>query len=263
MLPSVADIDWTQLNERERDTLNAAVDADEHGLDQAAADRGIDKAMLQKRIAALGNKIKALASGPELPAMTDDGYEALRDSIAEHGQRVPILVDADGKTIDGHHRRRVCHELGLIPWAVPVEGSADQLRSLALVVNVARRHLTASARRGLVRSELLRDASRSDRAIAALVGVTHPTVAAVRAELEDVGTVERLSTRTGQDGVAQPARKPEPEPAEEELALGTVDLTLRVTRRVAQDLDGGRWLECKAVRLVLVASGVYEFEVRP
>ncbi|QDV78041.1 ParB N-terminal domain-containing protein [Botrimarina mediterranea] len=46
------------------------------------------------------------------PPLSDEDYEALKASIAEHG-----LIDAitlfDGKVLDGRHRLRICDELGI------------------------------------------------------------------------------------------------------------------------------------------------------
>lgn len=211
MLPSVADIDVERLSEEARETLlKIARPMSEEGAqpDAIAFNLGITRRDVSRRLEALGFEMKALAGILELPPLSAEEFEALKDSIAEHGQLVPILVDAHGKVVDGHNRERAMAELGLVPEVKIVAGDADELQSLALVANVARRHLTAGARRGLVARELRRDAARSDRSIAIVVGVSHHTVAAVRVELEEKKVVGKLPTRIGRDGVAQPAGKP-------------------------------------------------------
>jgi DNA-binding Lrp family transcriptional regulator len=266
VLPQLADLDVAKLSADARDALAAGQElADGASLADVAAKRAISVDELKRRIETLAAEWREHSGIVGLPKLTDDEYEALRDSIAKHGQIVPILADADGNIIDGRHRLRACRELGLEPRIdyLPASTAAEELKSLALVVNLARRQITASARRGIVRDELLRDASRSDRAIAAAVGVSHPTVAAVRRDLEQQGEVETLSTRVGKDGVAQPAAKPPRDPAElAELPDGLVDVTLRVTREYADAVDGGAWLECRAIRLVLVDAGTYTLEVK-
>jgi hypothetical protein len=47
-----------------------------------------------------------------LPEMAQDEYRKLVDDIREHGQRHPIIVDADGLILDGRHRWRALEELG-------------------------------------------------------------------------------------------------------------------------------------------------------
>ena len=52
----------------------------------------------------------------------------------------------------------------------------------------------------LLKAELQRDPSRSDRVIAKAVGVSHPTVAAARAEPDATGKSYQLPATTGADG---------------------------------------------------------------
>lgn len=50
------------------------------------------------------------------------GYQllpALRQSIIDHGQQVPILCDAEGAIIDGHHRQRIMDELATAAGVQP------------------------------------------------------------------------------------------------------------------------------------------------
>jgi DNA-binding transcriptional regulator YhcF (GntR family) len=53
------------------------------------------------------------------------------------------------------------------------------------------------------------DPGKSDRAIAEKIGVDHKTVAKVRADLEDVGSIPHVDTRTDSKGRQQPATKPQ------------------------------------------------------
>jgi hypothetical protein len=267
VLPTLADLDPSRLSDEAlaafqigseiADGAELAEVAAKHGLTLDEVKRGLDK---------LAAEWREQGSATVLPAMTEDEYEALRESIFEHGQLVSIIATHDGEIVDGHARARACRQLGVEPRieSLPPGFEADELKSLALVVNVCRRHVTtASARRGIARAELLRDPSRSDRAIAVAIGVSPTTVGSVRKELEHAGEVSKLDSRVGLNGVekpsTQPARDPQPQP---ELPDGLVDVTVRLTREYAADLDGGQWLDCKAVRLVLVAPGAYTLEVR-
>jgi ParB-like chromosome segregation protein Spo0J len=116
-----------------------------------------------------------------LPPLTDDEYAALMADIKANGVLVPIEVDENGNVLDGHHRARICEELGISPPTVVRTGlTEDQKHEHALRLNLTRRHLTTVQKRDLIHAELKRDASRSNRAIARLLGVDHKTVAACR-----------------------------------------------------------------------------------
>jgi hypothetical protein len=81
--------------------------------------------------------------------------------------------------------------------------------------NVHRRHLTRDKKRQLVADLLKARPERSDRAVAKIAAVSHPTVAAARRGLEQAGDVERFTTRTDSAGRQQPATKPPPPPSKE------------------------------------------------
>jgi len=86
-------------------------------------------------------------------------------------------------------------------------------------------------KRELIKAALLEDAARSDRAIAKLGGVSHHTVADIRAPLEATGQIAQLEKRTGSDGRKRrsPAR---PEISEAERLAIRRDL-----RRSIRDMD--------------------------
>lgn len=263
---SVADIDWTQLSEDDRETLEQVVPLLEDGysIAEIAEQLDADAGELEHAWENLAARIMALSGHIELPPLSEEEFEALKQSISEHGQKNPILrggpsSGSPGLIVDGNTRLRICDQLRIKPWIVDVDGTADQLRSLGLVLNLARRHLSASSRRGIVKAELLIDPSRSDRAIAAFVGVSHPTVAAVRRELEQAGRLERLSSRTSLDGRQRPAGSTRPpaasEPPREKIVKVAVPIDLA-------DQWIGSWVSCRAFRLAERRVGVYELEVQ-
>jgi DNA-binding Lrp family transcriptional regulator len=262
---SVSDIDWTALDAAERNTLEQVIPRIEDGftVKELANELGVDAKQLQTDVDRLAAKVMALSGGLELPPLSQEEFEALVESIAEHGQQVPILrgsptSELPGETIDGRHRRRACARLGIEPIYRDVDGTADQLRSLALVLNLARRHMSTSARRGLIRAKLLADPSQSDRSVAAAIGVSATTVGAVRRELEQAGKVSKLDTRVGRDGVAQPAkpdRSPQPPPPAHR------SLRLLVPSEMFEHWVG-EWVRCRSFRLAERRAGVYELEVR-
>lgn len=51
-----------------------------------------------------------------LPDLSDDEYDELKADIAERGVMVAVEYDGDGNLLDGHHRERACHELGIADY---------------------------------------------------------------------------------------------------------------------------------------------------
>lgn len=140
----------------------------------------------------------------KLPPLPPDQYEALRDNIAVNGVLVPILVDSDGslrRIIDGNYRKQIAAELG---YECPeiVHGGLDhkEKRTLARALNLARRQLDRDQKRQLIADQLREAPERTNRWIAKMLGVTHPTVGSVRAEMEAVGKIYQQDRRVGNDG---------------------------------------------------------------
>jgi hypothetical protein len=139
----------------------------------------------------------------ELPPLTPEEYEGLRANIAVNGVLNPILVDSDGplrRIIDGKHRKKIANELGYDCPEQVYQGDEEELRTLARALNIARRHLSNFQKRQLVADQLVETPERSDRWVGKMLGVSHPTVASVRAELEATGKLYQLEETVGQDG---------------------------------------------------------------
>ncbi len=138
----------------------------------------------------------------DFPALSNEEYVGLRDSIAIHGVLVPILVDCDGpvrRIIDGRHRKQFADEFGYDCPEEVREGDEEELRGLARALNLARRHLSADQKRQIIADQLCETPDRTNRFIAKMLGVHHATVASVRGEMESEEVVwdER---RVGSDG---------------------------------------------------------------
>lgn len=163
-----------------------------------------------------------------------DTEEALRASIKRFGVVVPIVVDGNGRIIDGHHRSRIANELNLdCPQIKRSVRSDDDANALAYTLNADRRHMTVEQRRAVVAH--LREQGHSLRAIAGAVGVSAKTVhqdlsgvtpvtpanvdpetgeiretgaAEVREVADDVTQVSVSTTTrvTGRDGKSYPAK---------------------------------------------------------
>lgn len=165
-----------------------------------------------------------------LRPMTGEERAYLTESIREDGIKTPILIDEANGIIDGINRLSVAVELDLHPIEVPFKVmaglSAEEKRRIALSLNTARRHLTGeeirqarsnAEKRTAVEAALEAHPEKSDRAIAAEVGVSAPTVSAVRKSQDPsvklLQMEERQVTRGDQtytQKVANIGKKPAP-----------------------------------------------------
>jgi hypothetical protein len=144
-----------------------------------------------------------------MPALPAEDYEALKADIAARGVMVAIEMDEYGNILDGYNRIKVCRELGINDYPVVVRSGLSEAEKLthARRVNLLRRHLSQEQRRQLVADELRGDPSRSDRQIAAGLGVDHKTVGAARDRLGGTGEIPQLEKTTGTDGKARPVNR--------------------------------------------------------
>lgn len=74
------------------------------------------------------------------PMLADDELGELAADITERGLLQPIILDAEGRILDGRNRLAACHLAGLEPRFETYDG--DDPDGYALAVNIARRHLT-------------------------------------------------------------------------------------------------------------------------
>jgi hypothetical protein len=146
----------------------------------------------------------------KLPKLPNDQFMALRDNIAINGVLVPILTDGGSpvrKIIDGNYRRAIADDLGYDCPEVVQEGlTEEEMRTLARALNLARRQLTQEQKRQLIADQLQETPDRSNRWIGKQLGVSHPTVASVRAEMEATGKVVQFDRTLGSDGKYRPKR---------------------------------------------------------
>lgn len=155
-----------------------------------------------------------------LPPLSPDEYQALEQSIVEHGVMVPIVVDEDDVVIDGHHRQKIALERGLHCPKRTLRNLDDAAkRTMALSLNLDRRHLTREQRRALVAESIKVDPQLSDTVHAKRTGVSDKTVTTVRSELESTSEIPKLDKTIGADGRARPAAQPRPEPVVPEQQL--------------------------------------------
>lgn len=138
-----------------------------------------------------------------LPPLSDEEYDALKESIRERGVLVAVEVDELGVILDGHHRVQIAYELG-IEYPTNVRYGLDEVgkRSLARTLNTQRRHLSQAQKRMVIADELRENPSDSNNAIAKRLGVSDSTVGLVR---QDLGDEVASEWRVGADGKKYPA----------------------------------------------------------
>lgn len=143
-----------------------------------------------------------------LPDLSTDEYSSLKADIARRGVMVPVEYDEDGHILDGHHRVKICQELGLRDWPriVRVGMTEEQKTEHVLAINLDRRHLTREQRQELVGR--LRAQGWSTRRIAEKLKTSDATVR------RDLGGATFVAPEivTGTDGKQYPAQRAEPEP---------------------------------------------------
>ena len=79
------------------------------------------------------------------PLLEGAAFDELAADIKKNGLREAILIDADGRIVDGRNRYRACLAAGVEPRFVEWQGEGE-LAELALSLNLRRRHLDESQR---------------------------------------------------------------------------------------------------------------------
>lgn len=154
------------------------------------------------------------------------GVEGLKDSIRQHGQRVPILVrplDGDRYAlIYGRRRLEACRELGIRARAIVTEVAGDQALRDQLLENQERRDLSF-IERALVASALLEgdhltEGERTSKGVAEVLNLTEAGVSQLLGVVRAVGDdlVQAI-------GAAPGIGRPRWEALKKALAAGAVD----------------------------------------
>lgn len=94
-------------------------------------------------------------------------FTRLCKDVDEHGQRESIILDGEGRIIDGRNRAAACQRLGIEPRTETYDGKATV--DLVISLNVHRRHLTPSQLATVAAEALpLYEAEAEDRRLANL-----------------------------------------------------------------------------------------------
>jgi ParB-like chromosome segregation protein Spo0J len=122
--------------------------------------------------------------------LTPEQFEALREDISQRGVQVPVEIDAaTGEILDGRARVRICEELRIRNYPRRVVAGLDTeeaRRHHRLRANCLRRQMDNSILKALVLAELKRK-PQSDRLLASIFGVSHPTIGKWRREFSSTG----------------------------------------------------------------------------
>lgn len=143
-----------------------------------------------------------------MPPLTEDEYASLREDIMIRGVLVPVEKDEKGNILDGHHRVRICEELGITNYPVTIRPGLTEAdkRNHARAINILRRQLDATGRAPLMAQ--LRSEGWSFRRIAEATGVTHTQVARdLKSGVTNV-TPETPARTIGKDGKVYPSTRP-------------------------------------------------------
>ncbi|GEM_PF-908861 len=160
-----------------------------------------------------------------LPISPED-RERLKRDIEKSGEiRDPIKIYFDNEgnplILGGFNRWNIARELGwqFVPCEVMTVVQKER-RELAIMDNLARRHMTREQKQKIVEMFLKNDPVQSDRTIAKKTGADHKTVGVVRNKLESTGEIPQLEKRAGADGKI---RKAEPEkPVKKNTSTGEI-----------------------------------------
>jgi ParB-like chromosome segregation protein Spo0J len=122
-------------------------------------------------------------------------FSKLVKDIDTHGQRERIIVDSDGRIIDGRNRAAACQRLGIEPRTESYDGQATI--DLVISLNVHRRHLSPSQLAAVAVEALpLYEAEAKARQVAA--GGSHDRSAPVGAQRsEPARAAEQAAAATG------------------------------------------------------------------
>jgi len=147
--------------------------------------------------------------------LSRDEEASLRTSIQRFGILVPVILDADGALIDGHHRRRIGLELDRPIPEVRVQLRGDDAVAAARDLNLARRHLDKAERAGYAVQRMTSERPPSKSQVAKELGVDEKTVRNDLAR-SDYSEPERVK---GKDGKSYPAKRPNKTPKVEPAGL--------------------------------------------
>jgi DNA methylase len=147
---------------------------------------------------------RSVAPAPDcLPGLTPEQHEALKEDIRHRGVQVAVEVCAKtGEVLDGRARLAICEELKVRNYPRKVVAGLDTeeaRRHHRLKANCLRRQLGPAAVKGMVLAEMER-APQSDRLLASIFGLSHPTIGNWRREFAATGKLLPVEEYTSANG---------------------------------------------------------------
>jgi hypothetical protein len=174
------------------------------------------RAMPPDQLRALGEDIKANGLQETIKYVR---YNRRTEQYDDASRRPSDDDDVDLILIDGRNRLDAMEMVGeRVPTTLDEFDEFSESENLwfrndekivrhIISANIHRRHLTPEDKKRFAAQLLKLAPERSNLSISKDVGLSHPTVAMVRTDLEESGDVEKLSTRTDAMGRQQPARR--------------------------------------------------------
>lgn len=160
------------------------------------------------------------------PLLEGEEYERFKADIRQHGIRNPVLFRVCGGKIqylDGRNRLRAAGELKIECPQKRVEVSDAEVEAFIDSQNEHRRHLSLEQKRNRIAALLKKSPEKSDRSVAAKVGVSHTTVAKNRENLLSTGQIGQLETRVGKDEKERPTQDARHQAIREHFSNGKPD----------------------------------------
>jgi ParB-like chromosome segregation protein Spo0J len=102
------------------------------------------------------------------PMLASDELAELAADIEQRGQLQPIVLDIQGRVLDGRNRLAACRLVGVAPTFTTYEG--DDPDGFALAVNIARRHLS-KGQQAMIAARWRLVSKQSQRATAEATGL--------------------------------------------------------------------------------------------
>jgi ParB/RepB/Spo0J family partition protein len=121
-----------------------------------------------------------------VPKLKEEDYIALRNNIKEKGLLKPIDIMNDGTIIDGHHRFKVCRELGIVPETLVLKNikTLEDALEYSFNINFARRQLT-NFEKVLWYSNIIQLNNEPQEAIAKKLGICQEQLSKVMKVLDN------------------------------------------------------------------------------
>lgn len=156
------------------------------------------------------------------PMLAEHELAELADDIKANGLREPIKLDHTGEfLVDGRNRERACELAGIDPRYELLPADLN-IFSYVISTNLRRRHLTDEQRRAIIREIKERNPDLSNRQIAEMANVSHPTVSQALASStgKDLPVEQR---NRGKDGKSRPANNRIPKETRDAIIADLID----------------------------------------